>query len=365
MASSQSRKSVLVTGANGYIGNAVCKAFVRAGWCVFGLVRQPEAAQSLAAQEVIPLLGSATLQDSGASDPSNTDELLQRYPWLKDLLAQTVKLDVIIGCSEQWPDYVSHYTSVTQFFRALASISSSNGTKPLVLWSSGCKDYGVGALSDAPDLRPHTEESPLMTEGFLAPRTEYSQKIFSHSDIFDAVLLRPTNVYGYNSSFYGAAFQFAEELASKGSGLDRSGKIEVPLEGRSIMHALHVDDCAEAYLALAEHSGRNAIAGQCFNISSSSFETTDQVVQALARDYSIAEKVLCVGETSETPGHLANIFGYSQWVDSSKIRAATGWQDKRLSFSQGIGVYRRAYEATKGSDSGSRNVDKLHTVSLK
>ncbi|WP_206665532.1 NAD-dependent epimerase/dehydratase family protein [Jejubacter calystegiae] len=52
------QKNVLVTGANGYIGNAVAKAFSRAGWKVYGLIRRPELAQELARQEIFPVVGS-------------------------------------------------------------------------------------------------------------------------------------------------------------------------------------------------------------------------------------------------------------------------------------------------------------------
>lgn len=41
------QRAVLVTGANGYIGNAVAKAFARAGWRTYGLVRRKEVSTAL------------------------------------------------------------------------------------------------------------------------------------------------------------------------------------------------------------------------------------------------------------------------------------------------------------------------------
>ena len=52
------RKAVLVTGANGYIGNAVARAFVRAGWITYGLIRSTSSSVSLAAEEIIPVIAS-------------------------------------------------------------------------------------------------------------------------------------------------------------------------------------------------------------------------------------------------------------------------------------------------------------------
>jgi hypothetical protein len=39
--------------------------------------------------------------------------------------------------------------------------------------------------------------------------------------------------------------------------------------------------------------------------------------------------------------------GWSQWVGSPKLRADTGWTDKRMLFSEGIQQYRLGYEAAK------------------
>lgn len=46
------RRSVLVTGANGYVGSAVTRAFCAAGWKTFGLIRRREGAADLARHEV-------------------------------------------------------------------------------------------------------------------------------------------------------------------------------------------------------------------------------------------------------------------------------------------------------------------------
>lgn len=58
-------------------------------------------------------------------------------------------------------------------------------------------------------------------------------------------------------------------------------------------------------------------------------------------------------------GYLSSafVFGYSQWVGSEKMRAWTGWRDKRPLFSEDIHTYRVAYEAAK--DGGSENVETI------
>jgi nucleoside-diphosphate-sugar epimerase len=115
-----------------------------------------------------------------------------------------------------------------------------------------------------------------------------------------------------------------------------------------------VDDCAEAYLALVEHPNRASVTGQCFNISAHRYETADTVVQALADEYKLAggAKFTFTAEDAQAVPMgftFQAVFGYSQWVDSGKIRALTGWTDRRLLFTQNLDVYRRAYEAAAKS----------------
>jgi NAD(P)-dependent dehydrogenase (short-subunit alcohol dehydrogenase family) len=52
------RRRVLVTGANGYIGNAAAKAFSGAGWKTYGLMRRMEDALNLTRNEIHPFIGS-------------------------------------------------------------------------------------------------------------------------------------------------------------------------------------------------------------------------------------------------------------------------------------------------------------------
>ncbi|KAI1855994.1 hypothetical protein JX265_011891 [Neoarthrinium moseri] len=322
------RKSVLVTGANGYIGSAVCRAFVRAGWQVFGLVRRLDAAGGLEADEITPIVGS-----------------LSDLSFLDSLFDHTKTFEVIVGCTEP-PDYASHFHEAMAMFRRVAEVSNSSHVRPLVLWTSGCKDYGTTAVDGDPDLGPHTEVSPLNTPAVLSARATYSLKVLEQTDLFDATVLRPTNVFGYSSSYYGVIFEYAAKVVANGA---KSLRI-ADVDPRSIMHAMHVDDCAEAYVALAEHGDRAAVFGQCFNISASEYETAEAVAEALAREYGLSSgaEFVAGSENSGNPSMapaLLPLLGFSQWVGSDKIRDVTGWTDRRPLFSQNLSVYRRSYEA--------------------
>jgi NAD(P)-dependent dehydrogenase (short-subunit alcohol dehydrogenase family) len=120
------RKTALVTGANGYIGNAVCRVFVRAGWTVYGLARKQEALQALAAEEIIPVHGA--LGDNS---------------FLTSLFARQKTFDVIVSTTEHLPDFGSHFNNIMSMILEVAKSSSSLGVRQLLLFSSGCKDYGM------------------------------------------------------------------------------------------------------------------------------------------------------------------------------------------------------------------------------
>lgn len=330
-------KSVLVTGANGYIGNAVARAFVRAGWITYGLVRNQESRPSLKAAEIISILGSA-------SDKAFVERSARQTRFV---------FDVIVSCTEDILDYVTHYHDTIALLRALAQASNNAGVRPLVVFTSGCKDYGMTGLDGGEGLSPHTEESPLNAPPLLAARATLAVKIFDHEDLFDAVVIRPTTLYGLSSSFYGPIFDVMAKAAEK-------GVLELTADPKSIMHGTHVDDCAEAYVAIAEHADRNVVKGQCYNVSGHRYETLEEVANALVEDYKIEGGVRYLPEKAKTgPDVVQMLIGFSQWVGSEKLRRDVGWRDRRQPFSKAVHTYRKAYEAAVAQKHG--NVEKIQS----
>ena len=330
-------KSVLVTGANGYIGNAVARAFVRAGWITHGLVRNQESRPSLKAVEIISILGSA-------SDKAFVERSANQTKFV---------FDVIVSCTEDILDYLTHYNDTIALLRALAQASNNVGVRPLVMFTSGCKDYGMTGLKGEEGLSPHTEESPLNAPPLLAARATLAVKIFDHKDLFDAVVIRPTTLYGLSSSFYGPIFDRAAKAAEK-------GVLELTADPKSIMHGTHVDDCAEAYVAIAEHVDRDLVKGQCYNVSGHRYETLEEVANSLAQDYKIEGGVKYSPEKAKMgPDVVQMLIGFSQWVGSEKLRRDVGWRDRRRPFSEAVHTYRLVYEAAVAQKHG--NVERIQT----
>ncbi|KAL4779553.1 hypothetical protein BJX76DRAFT_365136 [Aspergillus varians] len=330
-------KTVLVTGANGYIGNAVARAFSRAGWITYGLVRSESAALSLQADEIVPVQGQI-------DDIESHQSILQQLP---------PTLDAIVSTTENLEDYIAHNRNTVQLLRTLSLASLTAGTRPVVIISSGCKDYGIGPHYDGEDnLQPHTEDSPVNPPAILEERARISLDIFKNSDAFAPVIVRPTNVYGRSASYYRGFFEVAARAAKLNQTLD------IPVPPTSICHALHVDDCGDAYVAIASHP-QQEVEGQIFNISSREYETVDAIAKALVAEYGISEGLRYVGSgagESQTPWTPA-LIDFPQWTSSEKLQGLTGWRDVRPLFSQALRVYRLAYEGAVAS--GHENVRKI------
>ncbi|KAK1977277.1 hypothetical protein LZ30DRAFT_548100, partial [Colletotrichum cereale] len=222
--------SVLVIGANGFLGLAICRAFLRAAapatldypganptlcpFRVYGLVRRSSAAHELSVNEVVPIVG----------DIADTERTL------RDILSRSPRWDVIVTCTEPTKtDPVAeaeHWNALLHLVVGLAEASnqgaaaadsSPEARRPYVLWSSGCKDYGTTRLDGDPELRPHSEASPLDAPTPIRGRTDAALKALElaensrgrGSSGFDVAILRATPVYGYSGSYFGAAFEYA------------------------------------------------------------------------------------------------------------------------------------------------------------
>ncbi|GAP88747.1 putative NAD-dependent epimerase dehydratase [Rosellinia necatrix] len=344
-------KTVLVTGAAGCIGFAVSRAFARAGWAVYGLVRRASAADALRAEEVTPVVGAI------GPDLGFVDALLR---------AAGRPFDVVVSCTEQMP-FDDHWRDLLALLGRVGAHARALGApRPLVLMSSGCKDYGVTARHGDAGLAPHTEDSPLDPPALVAGRARCALEALGHPDLFDGVVVRPTPLFGYGGSYYGVIFdalgqqlrkqQEEEEKKKSKDGAAEVTVIRVPGHADTIYHGCHVDDCADAYVALAAHADRAAVVrGRCYNVSAHRYETVGDILSALSGGAYEGLRIIASspdeGEEIVDPTLrlLAPVLGYSQWVASDKIRALTGWSDRRPLFSEAPGLYRRAYEVAAGA----------------
>ena len=315
-------RTVLVTGANGYIGKAVAQEFQKAGFEMYGLIRSTKSSSTLEETKIIPIIGSAA--DSAAV--------------VSDLQLHTSALDVIVSTTEDTKNYVPHFEDTVALLRALSQVSNNAGVRPLVLFTSGVKDYGRSGLEGFPDLVMQTEESPVNPPPFLAARATHATKVLDE-ETFDAAVPRPSHVHGHTSSYLGQFFEWAQTAKSNDEPL------RISAAPRTLLQSINVDDCGEAYVALANHPDRSQVKGQIFNISTGQrYETVGAIADAVAKLYHIEEGVVFSPPDPARLDEANPLLAFSQLVSSDKIRNLTGWKERRPMFINGLAEYRREWE---------------------
>ncbi|KAI0392759.1 NAD(P)-binding protein [Xylariaceae sp. FL0594] len=350
------RARVFVIGASGFLGSAVCRAFIRSGSKVYGLVPRPDDAVKLAVAEVTPVVGSISA------------DLAWADAWLSH--KSTPPFDLVISCTEPSP-FGNYWNHILSLLKKLAYHALSHGKGTFVLMSSGCKDYGMMPRHNEPGLAPHAKESPLQIPDLMKQRTLSAFKVFELRDLFDAAVIRSTPLYGYGGGDYGVLFEAFAQLkrklgqkAESDGGRSRKTRLEVAGHPDDICHGCHVDDCAEAFVFLASHGGdRDPVVGKCFNVSGSQYETVGQIVAALTAEYELrdGEVEICFNTTAVDEEEKDGVVVLKEELllcprenfHSTEIWSLTEWSDSRPLFSENVDVYRAAYEATAcTADSG-------------
>ena len=73
-------------------------------------------------------------------------------------------------------------------------------------------------------------------------------------------------MYGYSWSYYGYAFELVAKVFAS-----NQKALEIPADPRTLLHGTNVDDCAEAYLGIAQ-ADHETVKGQMYNISCFEYE---------------------------------------------------------------------------------------------
>ncbi|EXJ88064.1 hypothetical protein A1O1_04992 [Capronia coronata CBS 617.96] len=332
-----SPQTVLVTGANGFIGSAVCRAFSLAGWTTYGLTRSDKSAADLSREEVTPIIGS----------PADPSKFLSKLP----------AIDVIVSCSEDINNYEAHFKDVLSMIRQICAQrlktktqrqtgSEKPNQKPLVIFTSGCKDYGMTPRHGEPGLAPHTEDSPLRPPPVLVKRCESALQILTaYTAEFDCIVTRPTTLYGRTGSFYSLLFLAADQAKTASN-----GALQIPSTPDSILHGAHVDDVGAAYVAMAT-APREVVAGQAYNISAHRYETLGEIMTVVEQVHGVKVSYVDSHPGTDFQTVLKPVVDFPQWVGSDKLRRDTGWTDQKPLFHEGYQVYRNAYNVAAQENS--------------
>lgn len=221
--------SVLVIAAAGFIGFGVAKAFRRAGYFVYGLIRDGKKCALLQSNEIIPIVGDG--------------EKIETY------IEHIKACPVIIDCSNSMSNTEHPEKMPLAILQAIEEASKTRD--PLLppkvfIYTSGIMVYGH-------DTRIRDESWPI-SQTFYAKFRRTVETAVVHSPHICGIVIRPAWVFGGDSGPHAnTIFQNPGKIVFKGSQRDRR------------YSWIHIDDLAEAYVLACLRSP--LAQGHIFNIS--------------------------------------------------------------------------------------------------
>lgn len=300
---------IFVTGATGYIGQEVARAFRAKGHIVYGLVRSKESAHKLSLNEIYPVIG----------DMHNPESFI---PILD-------KVEVVVHCAFDNTDKTDLEAKTID---TILSILTKSSTPKAFLYTSGIWVYG-NTNSQVVD-----ESSPLNPIDIIKWRPEQEQKILSMaSPTFRPVILRPGIVYGKVGGLMNLIYSSLQ-----------NGSVTLIGEGLNRWSMIHVQDLAYAYVAVAEHELSHVI----LNVTNESYVTVKEIVEAIAKCAGVPGKIQTISEEEATKlyGPLTQGLTLDQQVDNSRLKRLVGWQIHHAPFINEAEIYFNAWKASQEAE---------------
>jgi len=229
-------KTILVTGANGFIGSQVCQKFIKKNYNVFGLVRKTSSLKFLK-NIPIPLL---------FADISNLKNLIQSVNPLK-------KIDWIIhiaGLASDWGDYETFYNANVQGTMNILKLAQKKQTEKVIIFSS-LSVMGFNHIQATEETKP----TPLNVNYVLSKKEMEVQALnFAKEHNLPITILRPGDVYGENDRT--TTLQLFSALEKGQMGFINSGKAK--------LSPLYIDNLFQVILLSLKNKKSNF---QAYNVT--------------------------------------------------------------------------------------------------
>jgi len=230
-------RTVLITGASGYIGFHTACAIRRAGHRVFGLVRSEAQAKKLTLHEIIPVIGNQ-------NDVSS---------YSTALLESEVIIDMVQDYSNS-DSMTANKTLLTEIRRVADTLKQ----KKRYIYTSGTLLYGESGdkiVDESSPLKCFPQHPRRLFEESVVLLGKSSSSGNTEASYIETAVIRPTFVYGNAcGQFLGEFFDWNREtntVVVKGNP-DRS------------WGWVHVDDLADAYRRVVEAESK-LVNGEVFN----------------------------------------------------------------------------------------------------
>ena len=278
---------IFLTGATGYIGQAVVRELVAAGHEVTGLVRNEEKAAVLAKLGGRGVVGD--IKDPGSYREIATDQ---------DALIHTAF------------EYSAGTVDADRKAVGTLIAAAVGGTAQVLVYTSGI--WVLGTTGDTPTFENATTEHPA---AIVAWRPAHEKMVLAAAnDHLATAVVRPGMVYGGHGGIIGSYFDSAE----------KQGASQYLGNGRNRIPLIHVEDLARFYRAVVEHRGR----GVFHAVDGNAVQLAD-VARAASKGGET--RSLPLDEARQKMGPIVDALILDQIIESGR-NVEIGWQPHHESF---------------------------------
>jgi nucleoside-diphosphate-sugar epimerase len=298
---------VFVTGASGYVGHSVARAFRSRGHVVYGLVRSDDDAQLLSLHEIWPVMGDL-------NNPESYGKIL-------------AEVEVVVHCAMDASEKREELDAKT--IEAVLGAFASSSLPKAFIYTSGVWVYGSTGLQIV------DEASQLNPIDLVKWRPAHEEKVLKGSSAsLRTVVLRPGCVYGGVGGLTNLFFTSVHD-----------GSVSIIGEGSNRLAMIHVEDLAHAYVGAAEKELSQVV----LNVVDDSGFTLREMAEAIAHSAGIPGKVTSFSaeEADKHFGPVAQGLSIDQAVSNSRIKRLLGWQIHHLPFIHEMDLYYNAWEAAQ------------------
>ena len=319
--------NILLLGAKGYIGTPLAQSLLRSGTHhVYGVVRRPEVAKSLLADEVTPVVGS-----------------VEDTKFLKSAIAQH-DIDVVVNCTSAHQVAAATLNAVIEAGKERAETLRSQtppaiGPKLGYIYTSGSSIYGspskrVSDRSPVGNALARGQPGTLTKE---AKVIETEQLVLAARDVLDVAVVRPHVIYGRSSWALGSWFGPLLDAKKKKDG----AAVAIPAEEDSLVGVVHVDDVVSGFHAIVDRIEGRLGTWPVFDLFSETLPLPS-VIDAAKEAAGVDAKVEYVGTKGDPFLELLSMRSRS---DASRARTVLGWVPRRVEFLLNVESYFCAFEA--------------------
>jgi nucleoside-diphosphate-sugar epimerase len=298
---------VFVTGASGYIGHAVAKAFRMKGHTVYGLVRTGENAQILSLEELYPIVGQL-------ENPESYAKVLE-------------DAEVVVHCAFDSSEKGVERDAVA--LDVILNAVNKNSLPRILIYTSGIWVYGNTGL------RVVDEACPLNPIDIVKWRPDHEERVLkATSHNLRTIIIRPGCVYGGVGGLTNLLFTSTH-----------NGKVVIPGSGTNRWAMVHVDDLAQAYVLAAEKELSYII----LNIVDDSCPTLHGIALAVAKVAGLSEEIQSISpeEGQQQFGFLTEGLMVDQQVSNNRAKRILNWFPYHPSFINDVEIYYNSWKVAQ------------------